>query len=189
MLTSQVDTNRYVVRVDATRGIVTIFWKESEREQHEEDFRRIRSELDKVEGARKMALSCSATMTLYTSEQCAERLLSWYHWHQHWVYGTTPSVKLPAAMPLNQSAPHRRAPLQGTSGVQSPVDPDFHDGYGYMELFTGEREENHDKEDHVVFSDSGSDGGDDLSITADFSEPNSDTSSMSSDTEPFEGEA
>ena len=50
---SRVDESRYVVRADGVRCIVSIYWKETERDQREDNFRRIRDDLVNVAGARK----------------------------------------------------------------------------------------------------------------------------------------
>ena len=52
-----------------------------------------------------MTLSCSATLSLYDHDALPNRLYLWYIWHQHWVYGDIPGVKLPDAMPLRKAHP------------------------------------------------------------------------------------
>ena len=62
-------------------------------------------EIAKVPNSRVMCLSCSATMSMYTPEQCVERLEMWCQWHEHWIYDTVPTVGLPNAMPIRCSIP------------------------------------------------------------------------------------
>ena len=45
----RIPVDRYVVRADTGRGVITIFWKENERDEHYEKFRSIREKLDKVD--------------------------------------------------------------------------------------------------------------------------------------------
>ena len=170
------------------RGIVTIFWKESERDHLDDSFRRIRDDLDKMKGVRKMTYSCSATMTLYTTEQRMDRLVTWYHWHQHWLYGSSHPIKLPDAMPLNQASAARVPPVRNNYSAQVGNIADYQNDYGYMELFhpcagrSDDDSNDETPEDTVSYADDG------LSPTEEFSPSGSDTSSLSSDTEPFDGE-
>ena len=135
-----------------------------------------------------MTYSCSATMTLYTTEQCMSRLENWYHWHQHWVYGATPPLKLPDAMPLNQPRVRGVPPSQSNGGSRDIAISHFQDDYGYMGLFDT-CVASTDEEGGVEMPDDSEAGADDGgSITEDFPETESETSELSSDTEPFHGE-
>ena len=109
-----VDQSRYVVRSDVDRGVVTLFWKEKERDDNEEEFISICDVINKKPGNRRMTMSCSATMAIYDASKVVSRLFLWYSWHEHWLYGTQPTVRLPASMPLR--APVFELPSKTSQG-------------------------------------------------------------------------
>ena len=101
---------------------ITAYWKESERDERAEDIQAVRSEIAQTPNARVLALSCSATMAIYSTEQCLDRLQMWSQWHEHWLYGTVPTVELPSAMPV-RSLLGPVQPLGGTVGTNGLVGP------------------------------------------------------------------
>ena len=116
------DTHRYVVRPNDQRGIVTLYWRGNERDEREDEFRVICNELAAIPTNRRVNYSCSATIALYTDEQCVQRLHMWAEWHQLWVYGVKQSIPSPPSMPLpGDSAP----PLvEHCVSGQAPVPPE-----------------------------------------------------------------
>ena len=95
-----VNETRYVARADNIRGVVTLHWKENEKDDHIGKFLLAREALEKRKTTRVLTYSCSATLSMYTREQCITRLMMWSQWHENWVYGAVPTVRLTEAMPL-----------------------------------------------------------------------------------------
>ena len=148
----------------------------------------MREDLGNVDGARKMTYSCSATMTLYSTEQCMGRLETWYHWRQHWIYGASPPIKLPDDMPLNQPVFPGVPSFRSNGGARGGEISDFQNDYGYMELFETRGTSSDDEEEGGMSGHDEGDTDDGLSPTEDFAASDSETSEISSDTEPFTGE-
>ena len=114
LLHTRIDPYKYVVRTDTDRGIISIYWKESERDDLIGKFLLARETLSKKKGNRLLTYSCSATLSVYSREQCVDRLINWYHWHRSWVYDKEPPITLPTAMPTRPHVP------QGAFGLPSP---------------------------------------------------------------------
>ena len=102
------------MRADPDRGVVTLYWKENERDDLAEDFAYACEQIARNPNARKLNYSCSATMAIYSEEQILSRLTTWCLWHQHWIYQTPCTAVLPIAMPLRDvlpGGPHGNPPL------------------------------------------------------------------------------
>ena len=85
--------------------IITVHWKESERDEHAEKLHAVRLKIARTPNARAMSMSCSATMAIYSTDQCLERLDMWRQWHEHWAHDTIPTANPPSAMPARVGIP------------------------------------------------------------------------------------
>ena len=99
------DPNRYVARSNDQRGVLTLYWEETEKDEREDTFRAICNAIVNIPNARRLNYTCCATLALYADEQCAQRLQMWSDWHQHWVYSAQPSMPFPPSMPCSANIP------------------------------------------------------------------------------------
>ena len=101
------------------------------------------------------------------------RLETWCQWHEHWVYGRTPRLALPQAMPLDSAT---------STGEISFAKANQ---YGYMEeLFNEDFVDEGEIEPLPIGQKAESDAGS-QSKTSDFPFSDSETSSYSSRTAPL----
>ena len=86
-----IDEEKYALIFNTLDAIVTVRWRQNEQSgEMWKKFDKARKATQNS-GSKKLAASCSSSLTLYTLENIRRRVQHWCEWHMAWVYDARPT--------------------------------------------------------------------------------------------------